>query len=398
MKATAQEMVDDGYNHPSIILWGIFNEPKDNFQTQFTKLNAALQQLDSTRHTSIYGAASQIPYLSADIYGMNYELYPNTNIRSQVAGSFVSEYYEGWIKWCYRGDTAVKNDAGLSGSLSENRFAADRWSGSNNWTQVLAAWNAATQPVPGGGFMWCFADYWSPVQDYPMGVLDHYRIPKKAFYTFRSNWTSAAADHFVLGISPTRVQLGADVMTLVADSTDITRIIGSLRDDAGQCAFVSRSITLHMTGPIDCFDSLTKTTIAGKTGWVLKSKNSPGAVRVVAASAGLSPDTITIACAAPDHTPQPFIWPANSTKRGAPCFRGAVVTRVRQKQGRISVSFSFTSSEPVLVTLNAPDGKIIGKFNLKNGSSECINIKHISPGMYFLRPGSATAMKIAVTD
>ena len=153
MHIAAQEMVEQGYNHPSIIAWGIFNEPKESFQPQFGKLNAALKHLDSTRNTAIYGSSSQIPYLTADIYGMNYELYPNSGIRSKVMGSFVSEYYEGWIKWCFRGDTSTKNDVGLSGPLSENRFAADRWSGSNNWTQILTAWNAATQPVPGGGFM-----------------------------------------------------------------------------------------------------------------------------------------------------------------------------------------------------------------------------------------------------
>ncbi|MBN1308652.1 MAG: hypothetical protein JXA18_12080 [Chitinispirillaceae bacterium] len=152
MNTAAQEMVEAGYNHPSIIAWGIFNEPRDNYQTQFSRLNATLHGIDSTRPTAVYGSSSQLTYPGADLCGMNYEIYPNVNIRTRVTGSFVSEYHEGWLKWCYRGDTSTANDASLSGSLSENRFAADRWSGSNNWTQILAAWNGSTQPVPGGGF------------------------------------------------------------------------------------------------------------------------------------------------------------------------------------------------------------------------------------------------------
>ncbi|MBN2035476.1 MAG: beta galactosidase jelly roll domain-containing protein, partial [Chitinispirillaceae bacterium] len=141
MNIVAREMVAEGYNHPSIALWGVFNEPKDNFQTQFNRINATLHGLDSTRPTAVYGSSTQLTYVGADISGMNYELFPNANIRSRVAGSFVAEYHEGWIKWCFRGDTSTRNDASLSGSLSEDCFANDRWSGTNNWTQILAAWN-----------------------------------------------------------------------------------------------------------------------------------------------------------------------------------------------------------------------------------------------------------------
>jgi beta-galactosidase len=311
MNTVSQEMVNIGYNHPSIILWGIFNEPSVNLnlQSNLTALNTVMKGLDSTRNSSVYGSSAQIHYLCADVYGMNYEQYPYTTLRTQVTGGFVSEYYEGWIKWGYRGDTSTANDAALAGKLSENRYSSDHWTGSNNWTTIHNAWNGTTQPVPGGGHLWCFVDYISPFQNMPMGVLDEYRIPKKAFYMYRTSWMGTAADTFVVGITPTRVQLDADLTTITADSTDITRIVASLRDPSGRCAFAARSVTLTLTGPADCFDTLTRTTIAGKIGWVLKSRNTTGAITAIVTSSGLTPDTVIIISTAPDNSSLPFIWP-----------------------------------------------------------------------------------------
>jgi hypothetical protein len=396
MNVTAQEMVGDGYNHPSIIAWGIFNEPRDNFLSQFNRLNATLKSLDSTRNTAVYGSSTQLTYLGADVSGMNYEIYPNTAVRSQVVGSFVAEYHEGWIKWCYRGDTATTNDASLSGSLSENCFATDRWSGSNNWTQILAAWNGNTQPVPGGGFMWCFVDYWSPVQDYPMGVLDHYRIPKKAFYTFRTNWANTADDNFVIGITPTRVKLDADLAVLTADSTDITRIVGSLRDASGKCAFVARDIMLQIAGPVDCFDPLTKTTIAGKIGWVLKSKNTPGTIRVIGASGGLTPDTISITCTLPDNSPLPFIWPQSGVDRRGNTVSSRAVLDVINKAGRIVISFVAPGNVPARISFCDMQGKMVSCRVTEDRSRSIVDTRGIPAGIYFLKIGNETAKKVLI--
>jgi beta-galactosidase len=396
MNVVAQEMVSDGYNHPSIIIWGIFNEPGDNFQTQFNRLNTTLHGLDSTRPTAVYGSSTQLTYLGADISGMNYEIYPNANIRTQVTGAFVSEYHEGWIKWCYRGDTVTTNDASLSGSLSENRFAADRWSGSNNWTQILAAWNGSTQPVPGGGFMWCFADYWSPVQDYPMGVLDHYRIPKKAFYTFRANWVGTADDNFDIGLTPTRVQLDADLATLTADSTDITRIVGSLRDASGNCAFAARSIALQIAGPADCFDPLTKTTIAGKIGWVLKSKNTTGTIKVIGSSSGLTSDTISITSVAPDNSSLPFIWPQSAVNHKGLLSTNGAGDKVKYIAKRITITFNAPGAWDAIVSLCSMQGKSITCPAEKNNFQVIIDIRNVPAGVYLLKIGNTTVKRILI--
>jgi hypothetical protein len=111
----------------------------------------------------------------------------------------------------------------------------------------------------------------------------------------------------VTGLTPTRVQLDADLSTITADSADITRIVGSLRDAGGKCVFAARAVSLQITGPVDCFDLLTKTTFAGKAGWVLKSRNTPGTIRIIGTSNGCAADTLMVSSVAPDLPPFPFI-------------------------------------------------------------------------------------------
>jgi beta-galactosidase len=396
LNTAAQEMIAVGYNHPSIFAWGIFNEPDawSTYAANLTTLNTTIKTQDSTRYTMAFGSSTQITSSITNLVGNNYTIYPNSGTSSCV-GSLISEYYEGWIKWCYRGDTSTTNDAALSGKLSENRAAADRWSGSNNWNAILTAWNGSTQPVPGGGYMWSFVDYWSPVQDYPMGVVDEYRIPKKSFYLFRYNWAGTAQDTFVVGITPNHVQLDADLTAITADSTDITRIVASLRDAQGRCAFVARPVTLTLTGPADCFDTLTRTTIAGKIGWVLKSRNTAGTITAIAGSSGLTPDTVIITSTAPDNSPLPFIWPPTGVAHrivsaGADC-------RISMKQnGRfVMIRFSSPGAAGTQVSLLNVQGRTAaGPVDAAGRSAVTIDAKNLPSGCYFLYAGGSFAGKV----
>jgi beta-galactosidase len=403
MNTVAQEMITVGYDHPCIILWGIFNEPDasdaaSTFATPFTTLNATIKSQDSTRGTALYGSSSEITGFSADVYGMNYELRP-TSVQSQVVGSFVSEYYEGWIKWCFRGDTSRTNDAALSGKLSENKFSSDHWYGNPDWDSILTAWNGTSSTsIPAGGHLWSFIDYCSPFMVHPMGVLDQYRIPKKAYYMYSNNWTGAAQDTFIIGLTPTRVVLNADLTNLNADSTDLTRIVASLRDASGRCAFAARPVTLQLAGPVDCFDTLTRTTIAGKIGWILKSRNTPGTITVIGTSAGLTADTITLSAAAPDNSALPFIWPQTSV---AP--RGAVRANVpaftvRQSAGSITVAFSKPRNARTLVRLLTMQGATAAVIDGTNRSQVSIDSGKLPSGCYCLCVGKEIAKKIVVAN
>jgi hypothetical protein len=223
-----------------------------------------------------------------------------------------------------------------------------------------------------------------------MGVLDHYRIPKKAFYTFRTNWTNVADDHFVLGLTPTRVQLDADLASIIADSTDITRVVGSIRDVGGKCVFAARAVTLQVTGPADSFDPLTKTTIAGKIGWVLKSRKTAGTIRVIGTSSGLAADTITISCVAPDTIALPFVWPVGGrTDQAARNTVSPFTVHVDSRNGRIVLSFATLADASPGIVLCDSKGRVLRQKKPEDPITAIIDTRSLAMGIYLLHVGTA---------
>ena len=367
MDSCADAMVTSAINHPSIIMWGLFNEAAGNFPTQFTEINNRIKSLDSTRVTTVINNKSQSANQVTDVFGQNYSFMPDwAGVRY-----YNSEYHEGWIYSCNRGDTATVSNtvecyAGGCLSESENQFATERYT--QRWIRDILNKTGPSLPLA-GGHMWCFADYWTPcnVGNHPMGFVDHYRIPKKVFYTFRSNWTGAAPDTFVIGITPTHVQLDADLTTLNADSTDITCVVASLRDDGGRCAYANRAVTLAVTGPADCFDTLTRTTIAGKIGWILKSRTTPGTITATVTSNGLTAGTVTIRSASPDTSALPFIWPAQGAIRRAPVLSEKNIS-VLKKDGAIVVRFPHSFDKQPLISLASAQGRMVIRQTATKGS------------------------------
>ncbi|MBN2187938.1 MAG: T9SS type A sorting domain-containing protein [Chitinispirillaceae bacterium] len=404
MDTCAQEMVKPAINHPSIIMWGIFNEAAASFTTQNTSLHNRIKSLDSTRFTAVVNNKSQSANWVTDIFGLNYDSFtPPGGTRY-----FNAEYHQGWLVHCYRGDTVTQTvTAGCATFLancirqSENDFSSEFWGtiAGRGWTWVQ---NQTGPALPcAGGHAWVFIDYWTAgnVGQVPMGMVDHYRIPKKVFYTFRSNWTGAAADTFVRGLTPTRVDLVADLSILNADSTDLTVVVASLRDAQGRCAHAARSVTLQLTGPVECFDTLTRTTIAGKIGWVLKSRNTAGVIRAIVTSSGLTPDTVIINSVTPDNSPLPFIWPPTGiADRGAGMLSEKSVA-VFQNRGSVTVMFPCSSREKASVAILTLQGRRVRFCEVDGRNSAVLTTQSLGGGVYYLRVtvnGAAITKKIVV--
>jgi hypothetical protein len=397
MAVVAGEMVDVGYNHPSIILWGLFNEPYAEYTTQITQLNATIKAKDSTRFTSIINNhITQQQNTIPDVFGLNYNLATSlSNVKTYNA-----EYYEGWVKWCYRGDTSTVNDAFLTGSLSENKHAIDRWSGSNNWTSIEAYSPGGNKPLA-GGHMWCFIDYWSPFMDHPMGVLDHYRIPKKAYYTFRTAWTQKPDDYGAIGLTAAKIQLDADVTTLIADSTDLSRVIASVRDASGKCVFTSNTgITFLVTGPCDVFDTIStpRMTIAGKTAIIIKSKNAPGDITIKASSGALAPATITLKSIAADNSALLFTWPTISGVLVKADARIGFNVTVRQIGQSLRIEFLGNSASKARIALMTLQGKSLHCPAKVSGSLAVLDIRSVPSGCYCLCIGQNIKRNLFVNN
>lgn len=147
--------------------------------------------------------------------------------------------------------------------------------------------------------MWSFNDYWSPFMDHPMGVVDHYRVPKNVYYKFRYEWTGQAMDTPQQGTA-SKVVLTADLEELQADSTDISQIMATIRDGSGKCINAAVDVTFTVDGPVDVFGPLQLRTKAGRIAMIVKSTNTPGDITITAAASGLEGSSVQLTSAAPD--------------------------------------------------------------------------------------------------
>ncbi|MBN2038129.1 MAG: beta galactosidase jelly roll domain-containing protein [Chitinispirillaceae bacterium] len=387
MTAAAKEMVAVGYNHPSIIMWGVFNEAPltTQFETRFKALHATIKALDTTRFTSNinnkwYPTGSDAQNGATDIHGLNYA-YPTDPVNIRL---YNAEYAHGWERWCTRGATASSGN-----NYSEDDFAKLRWTGGDAITPTVPdfGWvDFVDLPKLGGAHMWVFVDYWSANigLSHPMGAVDHYRIPKKVYYTFKTNWTGAADDYPANGLTAAKIQLDADVTRLVADSTDLSIIVASIRDASNRCVWASPNVTFTVTGPVDVFEGnpVTRAAIAGKIGIVVKSRLTPGTVTVIATSGSLSQGTVTLTAVSPDNSPLPFIWPGTGAGPSRNAHGSPVPFSIRQGKGKIVVSFARHDHADALITLFDLKGKTIRCPARRSGRSVILDAGVLGKGMY----------------
>ena len=400
MDTCADNMVKSAINHPSIILWGLFNEAAGDFPTQFTEIHNRIKSLDSTRFTSFVNNKIQCADQVTDVFGQNYGTLPNwANARYYNA-----EYHEGWVYSCYRGDTvsrSISTECYAGGCIaeSENQYANERYT--LRWIPIFNT-TGDTKPLA-GGHMWCFIDYWSPcnVGNHPMGVLDHYRIPKKVYYTFRTAWNGGADDYPAVGLTPSKLKVEADVTALVADSTDLSRVIVSVRDASDKCVWDARSVTLQVTGPANMFDPPTQTTIAGKIGYILKSTNTPGPITLNATASGLTADTLTITSAAPDNSALPFIWTGSGIVDNAARTYSEKSIDVFQNNRFITVIFPRLFKGKAVISLLTMQGRKALSREMSGARSNVIDTRGLGAGMYYLTiaaPHYSVTKKIVVSQ
>ena len=260
-------------NHPSIISYVIFNEPWADFSSQFTTLNNLAHAADSTRPTSVASNAMYNHASIPDLVGLNY----HTTVSNAAWLLVELEYHMSW-----GGD-------GVRGGAQEATFAQNRW---NDWQTIVRA-----GPRMAGGFFWSFNDYCA--RNFNTGCVDEYRIPKRAFYYFRKQWTGVAEDYATKGVGPaTQIDLTGDLTNLLADGADICQAMATLRNASGVCVDTALPVTYTLTGPVDMFGNKTVTTIAGRIAAILKTRTTAGAITVIASTPGLKSDTVQLASTA----------------------------------------------------------------------------------------------------
>jgi hypothetical protein len=373
-----------GYNHPSIISWGLFNEPAGTFDApnQIPHEAATAHAMDSTRYTYIADAKCNNPDLlnETDIEGLNYyEL--NGPCATAVKRLINTEYHQGWLYWCYRG---ASND-----NESPYGYAMQRW---NLWLDLLMAKRVNKLA---GAVMWSFNDYWSGWMQHPMGVVDHYRIPKAVYYRFRRYWTPThvASETPVLGLTPTSLRLKSDMDSLIADSTDVANITASFRDAKGTCVDTksgpddSIPVTFTVSGPADYFGLSTVKAFAGKCAFIIKSRNTPGTITVSASAQSFTAVPLTIRAVMADTSAIDF--PVSVLYRPA----NALFREMLVKRSHNSLIVYFPSKAAVRsdVSLVNARGQSVACPVKPAGATLTIDTRGLAAGNYFLTIGKRGA-------
>jgi beta-galactosidase len=183
-------------NHPSVILWSVFNEEPmqgtENGYELVRRMSAHVKTLDTTRPVTAAASGGLTTTKNVahavDVVGMNYqsrnydkihETYPNTPITSSEDAS----------AFMVRGEYVTNKQSCLHDSY-DTQWASWGTNHRNGWKLV------DQRPFLAGCFIWTGFDYRGEPQPYvwpaagaSFGVMDQCGFPKAAFYIHQAQWT-----------------------------------------------------------------------------------------------------------------------------------------------------------------------------------------------------------------
>lgn len=201
-----QWMVRRDRNHPSVILWSVFNEEPLQGQPEgyemVRRMSHAVKALDDTRPVTAAmngGVFAPVNVSQAvDVVGFNYQIplydkyhaaHPDKPITSSEDTSAVMT----------RGEFKTDMDRHL---LADDDSVARPWGATHR-----GAWKAiATRPFVAGAFVWTGFDYrgepqpfeW-PTASSSFGIMDLCGFPKSAFFIHQAQWVE---DRPIVNLSP----------------------------------------------------------------------------------------------------------------------------------------------------------------------------------------------------
>ena len=182
-------------NHPSVILWSVFNEEPMQATPQgyemVRRMAAAVKRLDTTRPVTAAmneGMTSPVNVsMAVDVVGFNYNQDKYDEFHQAHPGKPMTSS-EDTSSWMTRG--VYVSDTNSSHADSADVEAAP-WGATHR-----KAWQAiAARPFVAGGFVWTGFDYRGEPQKFEwpsvssvFGIMDTCGFPKTAFYMHQAAW------------------------------------------------------------------------------------------------------------------------------------------------------------------------------------------------------------------
>lgn len=179
-----ENMIHRDRNHPSIILWGLLNEGRN--QNLFRQLNDCVKRLDPTRPT-IYAenkpeegdalGTTGIP----DVLGLNYKIPHLDEIRRR------------WPDKKLISSEHTNADMTNRGILQDEIYFLEKLN--HDLSEIYA------RKFLAGSTLWSMHDYGTDYRPtwphHKSGALDHLRLEKQAFWLLQSHWLNQPVLHIV---------------------------------------------------------------------------------------------------------------------------------------------------------------------------------------------------------
>lgn len=284
------EMINIHRNHPSIIAWSMSNEPfftapetMDGVRSLLKKMVDRSRELDTTRPAAVGGAQRPLGKgridLIGDLTGYNGD------------GSTIPEFQH----------PAVPNIVSEYGSTTADRPGEY----TPGWGDLGKDQDNESKPWRSGQAIWCGFDHGSIAgsQLGKMGIVDYFRLPKRAWYWYRNEYRKIAPPEWTKPGTPARIRLEssrtADIRT---DGTDDVLLTISLLNANGKEVSASPAVTLTVvsgpgefpTGSSICFEEKSDIRIAdGKAAITFRSYYA-GTTVIKATSPGLEPAEVRL--------------------------------------------------------------------------------------------------------
>jgi hypothetical protein len=378
MYACDTEMVLEGFNHPCIYGWSMFNETTESLQTQFDKENSIIHGLDpvagSGRVTLVACIQGGTKY-KFDILGLNYDESSSEssyclNTEAYGNGMAACNTFGDWYRNYVRGNSM---DADMSTSCSEANME-DNTMRTHYWASGHMA----------GAHFWCFMDYSSGRNTTGReGIVDRLWLPKNVYFKMRNSLVGTAPDYWTNG-TPTQMVLTADNTSLKADGSDISLITATLRDANSACVHAACNVTFtaspascvrllyggHSTSLTDSGNPVTVAVEGGRAGVLLRTSRSAGTITVSAtATCVSSTPSVTLTSTAPiAETIGPFAWSASATLAAGPKGRTRAARLITAYTAR-GLLISFPAGTDKTVHIIDCQGRERASYRLKDGAA-----------------------------
>ena len=233
-----KDMIRIHRNHPSVIVWSTSNEPFFTTKETLPATRELLKKevelghlLDPTRPVAIGGCQRGEMDKIGDIAGYNGDgarLFINPGVASVVSeygsteGFRPGKYIPGW------GDLP----------LGENQDKSQKYPWHYEWRS--------------GEAIWCGFDHGSVAGKRfgSMGIVDYARIPKRAFYWYRNEYTGVSAPPERVEGTAAAIKLTTDKTMITNDGTDDAYLLVSIVDSEGKELRNSPAVRLSIeSGP-----------------------------------------------------------------------------------------------------------------------------------------------------